>query len=152
MTCKALAKSLVQRFNTRNPFAIADALGYLIIYAPLVGVRGFYQYIKRCHIIYLDTGLEENEARFVCAHELGHSLLHKGCNRIFMDTKTHLLSSRYEQEADRFAVDLLFSDDDFRELMALPTHTAADCLGIPEGLVRYRMETLLNTMAKQTAL
>lgn len=142
MICKTLAKSLAQRFGTRNPFDIAAALGYSIIYTPLVGVRGFYQYIKRCHIIYLDTTLDENEARFVCAHELGHSLLHKGCNRIFMDTKTHLVSSRYEHEADRFAVDLLFSDDDFRELMDLPIHTVAGCLGIPEALVRYRMESI----------
>lgn len=143
MTCKTLAKSLVQRFDTRNPFEIASLLGYTIIYTPLVGIRGFYQYIKRCHIIYLDDTLEEIEARFVCAHELGHSLLHKGYNRIFMDTKTHLVSNRYEHEADRFAVDLLFSDDVFLELMDLPTHTVASCLGITESLVRYRMEPLL---------
>ena len=142
MICKTLAESLAQRFDTRNPFDIAEALGYTILYTPLVGVRGFYQYIKRCHIIYLDDALEESEARFVCAHELGHSLLHKGYNRIFMDTITHLVSSRYEHEADRFAVELLFSDDDFRELMDLPIHTVAGCLGIPETLVRYRMESI----------
>ena len=91
MDMKRLAERLVKRFGTRDPFRIAEELGYIIIYTPLVGVRGFYQYLKRCHIIYLDSELDEDTTRFVCAHELGHSLLHRGLNRIFMDTRTFLV-------------------------------------------------------------
>ena len=69
MDTKRLANSLARKYGTRDPFKIADALGYAIIYTPLVGVRGFYQYLKRCHIIYLDASLDGNTARFVCAHE-----------------------------------------------------------------------------------
>ena len=84
MDIKRLAERLVDKHGTRDPFRIAAELGYTIIYTPLVGVRGFYQYLKRCHIIYLDSELDDATARFVCAHELGHSFLHRGLIRIFM--------------------------------------------------------------------
>ena len=45
MDIKRLAESLVKKFGTRDPIRIAEELGYIIIYTPLVGVRGFYQYL-----------------------------------------------------------------------------------------------------------
>lgn len=139
MNTKRLADTLARKYGTRDPFQIARSLGYTIIYTPLVGVRGFYQYLKRCHIIYLDSSLDDNTARFVCAHELGHSLLHRGCNRIFMDTRTFVVTSRYETEANRFAIDLIYDDDDLQDLLELPMPTVARCLGVPQPLATYRM-------------
>lgn len=140
MDSRRLALSLAQKHGTRDPFKIAAALGYTIIYTPLVGVRGFYQFIKRCHIIYLDTDLDEHEARFVCAHELGHSLLHRGLNRIFMDTRTFMRTGRYELEADRFAADLIFDDADLQDLLEQSLPTAAACMGISPDLAAYRLQ------------
>lgn len=139
MDQKRIADSLVRKFGTRDPFLIADALGIILIRTPLKGIRGFYQYIKRCKIIYIDSNLDERDARFVCAHELGHALLHRGCNRIFMDTKTYFPVNRYEVEADRFAVDLLFDDDDLRDFLCHPIQMAADCMGVSIDLASYRM-------------
>ncbi|MGI6013703.1 MAG: ImmA/IrrE family metallo-endopeptidase [Oscillospiraceae bacterium] len=137
---KKLSESLVKKFGTRDPFQIAGALGYTVIHVPLIGIRGFYQQVQRCKIIYLDDALSENEARFVCAHELGHALLHNGYNRIFMDTQTHMITSRYERDANRFAVDLLIEDDDLKALEGYPVQTIAACLGISEDLARYRIQ------------
>lgn len=142
MDIKALASKLAQCQGTRNPFKIAANLGYIIIDTPLEGIRGYYQYLHRCHIIYLDNKLDEGARRWVCAHELGHSLLHKECNRIFMDTRTRMVTSRYEKEADCFAVDLLFGDDDLQELLACPMPTVASCLGVSYDLAEYRMSTV----------
>lgn len=146
MDTKRLANSLARKYGTRDPFKIADALGYTIIYTPLVGVRGFYQYLKRCHIIYLDTSLDDNDARFVCAHELGHSLIHRGCNRIFMDTRTFVVTSRYEIEADRFAADLLYDDYDLQMFLEWPLSTAAACLGMSPQLAAYRLSSVQPTL------
>ena len=146
MEIKSLAEKLVRRFGTRDPFKIAEALGYIVLYAPLVGVRGFYQYLKRCHIIYLDPELDEDTARFVCAHELGHSLLHRGIHRIFMDTRTFLVSSRYETEADQFAADLLYDDYDLQDLLTFPLPTAAASMGVSEELATYRLQTVQPTL------
>lgn len=142
MNTKRLAQALVRRHGTRDPFRIAAELGYIIIRTPLVGVRGFYQHLKRCNIIYLDNSLADQEAAFVCAHELGHSLLHKGLNRIYMDTRTLMVTSRYELDADRFAVDLLIDDADLENLLELPASTVATCLGISEPLAVYRLRSV----------
>ena len=140
MDSRRLALSLARKYKTRDPFRIAEAMGYTIIFTPLVGVRGFYQFMKRCHIIYLDDSLDENEARFVCAHELGHSLLHRGFNRIFMDTRTLMRTGRYEREADRFAADLIYDDADLQDFLQLPLPTAAACLGLSEDVAAYRLQ------------
>lgn len=142
MDIKRLAERLVRKFGTRDPFRIAEDLDYTIIYTPLVGVRGFYQYLKRCHIIYLDSGLDDNTARFVCAHELGHSILHRGLNRIFMDTRTFIVTGRYEKEADRFAVDLLHSDEDLQPYLSRSCDCAAAYMGVSAQLAEYRMSSV----------
>lgn len=142
MDIKGIATSLIREYRTRDPLALARAKGYLIIQTPLEGVRGFYQYIKRCHIIYLDSRLDEKETMFVCAHELGHSLLHRGCNHVFLSNRTNAPISRYEWEADRFAVDLLFDDYDLLEYLDKPVEGVARSLGISLRLATYRMESV----------
>lgn len=142
MEQKRIADALVRKCGTRDPFRIAEALGFEVIRLPLRGIRGFYQYVKRCRLIYIDSDLSERDARFVCAHELGHAFLHQGYNRIFMDTHTHFVSSRYENEANRFAVDLLFDDADLQDFLELPVQLAADCLGIPTALAAYRLSSI----------
>lgn len=87
------------------------------MYVPLVGVRGFHQRIKRRHIIYLSDELNERDARFVCAHELAHAILHKGFNRIFLDSETLFITSKYEIEADRWAAELLLPPEELEECL-----------------------------------
>lgn len=143
MDQKRIAESLVRKYKTRDPFRIADFLGITVIRTPLRGIRGFYQYLKRCAIIYVDSSLPEYEARFVCAHEIGHALLHRGCNRIFMDSHTYFAVNRYEIEANRFAVDLLFDDDDLRDFLEHPVQLAADCMGVSVELAEYRLSSIV---------
>ena len=143
MEQKRIADALVRKCGTRDPFRIAESLGFEVIRLPLHGIRGFYQYVKRCKLIYIDSSLSERDACFVCAHELGHAFLHQGYNRIFMDTHTHFISSRYENEANRFAVDLLFDDEDLQDFLEHPVQVTADCLGIPVDLAAYRLGSVL---------
>lgn len=110
MEIKKIADNLAKKYGTRNPFEIIRNINVILVFHPLEGVKGFYQYFQRNNIIYIDERLDDNEKIFVCAHELGHMLLHKKSNAIFMDSRTHLNTSKYENEADRFAIDLLISD------------------------------------------
>ena len=107
MNIKWLVDSLVRKYNTRNPFEIISHLNVIVVFYPLHGVKGFYQYFQRNNIIYIDEALSDQERLFVCAHELGHMLLHKKANAIFMDSRTQLNTTKYEIEADRFAINLL---------------------------------------------
>lgn len=142
MNQKRIAEYLVRKFGTRDPFRIADALGMSVVRIPLHGIRGLYQYMKRCKIIYIDSSLSEMDTRFVCAHEIGHALMHRGCNRIFMDTHTYFSVNRYEIEANRFAVDLLYDDDDLRDFLEHPIQLAADCMGVSTELAEYRLKSI----------
>lgn len=110
MDIKKLADSLVKKHQSRDPFRIIKGMNVILVFAPLKEVRGFYQYFQRNNIIYIDENLPEQEQRFVCAHELGHMLLHQGVNTVFMDTRTNLKTSRYEIEADKFAIELLLAN------------------------------------------
>ena len=47
MNIKKLADSLVRKYNTQNPFEIIDNLNAIVVFYPLQGVRGFYQYFHR---------------------------------------------------------------------------------------------------------
>ena len=80
MDIKKRANQIAHRFQSRNPFEIVRGLNVILVDAPLSGVRGFYQYFQRNHIIYLDETLSEQERTLVLAHELGHLFLHKKAN------------------------------------------------------------------------
>ena len=82
MDIKKLADSLVKKHQSRDPFRIIKGMNVILVFAPLKEVRGFYQYFQRNNIIYIDENLPEQEQRFVCAHELGHMLLHQGVNTV----------------------------------------------------------------------
>ena len=107
MDIKKLADFIAKKYQTRNPFEILKGMNTILVFAPLVDIRGFYQSFQRNNIIYIDENLQEHEQRLVCAHELGHMLLHKNENTVFMDSRTHLKTSTYETEANKFAVELL---------------------------------------------
>lgn len=144
MTERQAARAICKRFCSNDPFEIAGQLGYLILYTPLKEIRGFHQKLKRCHIIYLDNSLGEHEAAFVCAHELGHALLHGKTNRLFLDSSTYFVSQKYENEADRFAVQLLHPDEEVENLIKLYQYTVpqiARMWGVPEELAQYRVES-----------
>ena len=100
--------------------------------------------MQRNHIIYISDTLEDAEARFVCAHELGHAMLHGGYNRIFLDAETLFVTSKFELAADRWAADLLLSDDDLREEMLCRStvQQIACTYGLPEELVLYRIHSI----------
>ncbi len=134
-----IAESLVRKYKTRDPFRIAEELGFIVIRTSLHGIRGFWHHTQRQHIIFVDESLSDGSARFVCAHELGHILLHRGYNRIFMDTNTYFPVNRQEIEANRFAVDLLYDDDNLRFFLDYPIQLAADHMGVSVELAEYRL-------------
>lgn len=137
------ARGIVRRYRTNDPFQLCQALGIAILHLPMEDVRGLFLRLKRRSIIYLADGLDDYEQRFVCAHELGHFLLHKQVNRLFMETRTLLKTSVYEREADRFAAWLLYPDDQpLTEWIDYTAAQVAACMGVPEDVAQYRMEQI----------
>ena len=140
MNVRKKARSLVRRYNSRNPFEIIENLNAIVVFYPLEGVRGFYQYFQRNNIIYIDERLSDKEKLFVCAHELAHMILHKKSNEIFMDSRTHFKTNKFETEADTFAMELLVSDEDIEENKDFTTMQIARLLGYDQRLVELRLK------------
>ncbi len=139
MNIKQIANSLVRKYNSRNPLEIIKNLNAILVYYPLKDVRGFYQYFQRNNIIYINDELPENEQIVVCAHELGHMFLHKNSNAIFMDTRTHFITSKYENEANTFASELLIPDEIILEHTDYTISQLSRLTGYSEELIRLRL-------------
>ena len=138
MDIRNLVQSLVRKYNTRNPFEILRQKNVILVYASLNGVRGFYQYFQRNHIIYIDENLSDSEKRFVCAHELGHMLLHKKATALFMDTHTFFNTEKYEVEANTFAAELLIPDELIFEHPDMPADQLARLAGYNEKIMNFK--------------
>lgn len=111
-----LIPSLVRKFKTNNPFEIAVGLNINVRYADLdEGTRGIYYRNLRRRFIVLNSGLNEQWQRFVCAHELAHDRLHPGISRFWLDEQSFSNAGKYERQANKFAVHLLIAGDQLAE-------------------------------------
>lgn len=140
MDIKKIVECITKKYYSRDPFDIARSMNAIILFAPLVDIRGFYQFFQRNNIIYIDEDLSEADMKMVCAHELGHMVLHKKYNTVFMDTRTHFNTGKYEIEAYKFAVELLIDDVFFLENWQYTTEQMARMLGYQKELIELRLE------------
>ncbi len=139
MGIQQIARSIVHRYHTCDPFKIARNRHIKILYAPLGKVMGFHSYSLRLHVIHLNQELEEPMLQFVCAHELGHTILHPDINTAFMTHRTFFSASKLEREANTFAVELLLPDDFVRENEGCSIYQLARLRGVPEKLAELKM-------------
>ena len=139
MDTKRIARRLKKKCRTSDPFEIAQAFGIIVLFEPLGDIRGYYNCCYRTRFIHISSFLSEAERRFVCAHELAHALLHPKIHTNFLLTHTNVELSKLENEANRFAVDLLFDDSDLIAYLSVPIETAAAALEISIPLATYRL-------------
>ena len=72
------------------------------------------------------------------AHELGHIILHSETNSISLNSRTHLCTSKYEREADLFAVNLLLQDETFSTYEGLSVVEISKITHIPLKLITLK--------------
>lgn len=109
---KDFVKKIVHKYGTNDPYILCSLLGILVRQIDLVNVRGIYQNELRKKIIHINCTLKPYVKRRVLAHELGHALLHKKINTVFLDTCTCLSTDKIEVEANIFAAELLIGDEE----------------------------------------
>lgn len=140
MNIKARVNKLVRKHKTRNPFEMIKGMNVILVFYPLEGVRGFYQYFQRNNIIYIDETLSDHDKTFVLAHEIGHMILHKKSNAIFMDSRTQFRTSKYENEANKFAIELLISDESLCEYSNCTIEQLSRIYGYHQKLIELRLK------------
>lgn len=139
MNIHSMAQNISRKYHTCDPFKIARNRHIKILYAPLGKVMGFHSYSLRLHVIHLNQELEEPMLQFVCAHELGHTILHPDINTAFMTHRTFFSASKLEREANTFAVELLLPDELVRENEGGSIYQLARLRGVPEKLAELKM-------------
>ena len=121
MNIKKFANDIANIHDTRNPFHIAAENDIHILYEELGKNLGYFSNLFRIKTIRINDHADPFLQPFICAHELGHALLHPHAG--------------IEKEANQFAVELLFPD----ELIACHPETdiynLARTFGIPYQLV-----------------
>lgn len=135
---KKIALHLIKKYNTQNPFKIADALKIEYIVGPMGQYSGCYLYLKRHRCIFINEDLSENDMHFVMAHELGHALLHRTENCYFIRNKTFLSTAWIEKEANIFAAELLIQDSLIYENPGMTKNQLARLAGYNEKIMDFK--------------
>lgn len=102
-----------------------------------------YQHDFRKKLIYINSKLDHQVQRQVLAHELGHALLHKKVNIVFLDTHTCLNVDKLEVEANTFAAELLIPDDEITQYYEYSSECLACIFGVQEKLVEYKTKNYI---------
>lgn len=134
MDIKRTAEKLMRKYNTNDPFKLAESLNIIVKYDDLGNTWGYFITYKRIKIIHINNNLEEWLQRYTCAHELGHSILHKGVPTPFLKKHTLFSIDKIERQANTFAVELLMPDKVISQYEGYTVHNIADIVGIPNGL------------------
>ena len=149
-TISKKADTLIRKYGTRNPFELCDDLNIRIRYRDLgTAMKAFYFYQSRIKNIVLNTRSGEIVQRILCAHELGHALLHGelAAMRGFQELEMFNTVSHTEYEANLFAAELLIDD---KELLALLNDkeksffSVAKELYVPAELLDFKFRILKN--------
>lgn len=110
-----LAHDIREEFKTRNPFTIAEGCGVSVFVSNVLPKSFKAQIIKTQNyppFISINGKYSNLSQEVLCAHELGHALLHEDGINFFDTTKANMMTN-VEYEANLFAVALLFDETDF---------------------------------------
>ena len=111
---KLRVKNLVNKYGTGDPFALAKELDVSVLYLPLPQqIRGLLVRVLRKKTIIVNSFLPYPAQKIVVCHELGHVRMHWHAGYFFQHDGIYYSPSRYECEANEFAIHLLNYSSEF---------------------------------------
>lgn len=137
---KSKAENLIKKYQTNNPFKIAELMNIVVLFEDLKDTLGYFNKYKRIKMIHINQAATDIDQRFICAHELGHSVLHPSVNTPFLKKNTLFSISKIEQEANAFAVELLLPDRLLRENAECSVFNIGKAVGIPDKLIKLKVK------------
>ena len=135
MDIKKLVNGIVDRHNTRDPFRIAAENNIYILYEELGKNLGYFSNLFRIKTIRINDYADQFLQPFICAHELGHALLHPHAGTHAFNRNSFIANCKIEKEANQFAVELLFPDELIAGHPEIDIYNLARTFGIPYQLV-----------------
>lgn len=144
-----VGSDLVKKYKTRDPFAIADALGINVLFCDGFGpLKGMYRVVKRNRFIFINKDLDERMQRIVCAHELGHDQMHRSLAKggALHEFTLYDMTTKPEYEANVVAADILLDDEEILDYIYNYHYSAeqiAAILGTDINLVALKVSELI---------
>lgn len=96
--------------------------------------------MRRNKFIFLNSNLGKEDKVFTFCHELGHSEIHPKLSAPFLKSKTLISIDKIENEANRFAVELLLPDSAIYEYKdsGLSISEIAGIHGVPSEVAHLK--------------
>lgn len=139
---------LTRRHGTRDPFELCKELNIQVRYKDLGTVmKAYYFYQSRIKNIVLNSRSGKIVQKILCAHELGHAILHGelAAMRGFHELEMFDMTSSAEYEANLFAAELLIDDEELLELLNDSSKSFFDVakeLYVPAELLDFKFRIL----------
>lgn len=117
----SLTTKIKNSWNTNDPYRIAEILGIVVLHRKNCHKNFTAQTIKfpgYPTIISINDSYTDFSKKMLCAHELGHALLHEDSANYFAVTDKNVITN-VEQEANLFAISLL-TDSDIDDILCMP--------------------------------
>ena len=115
---------LIRKYGTRDPFRLAGERGIEIMMRDdFDRLKGAFSLMLNVPFIFINNNLSDEMKRIVCAHELGHAMLHrKLCrqkkNQTIYEYEIFDIRNSTEYEANIFAANLLIDEREMNEYMS----------------------------------
>ena len=113
-----LPRKLIRDCGTRDPFRLAEELGFHVKFLDAQRQKGFCKKILNHYFIFINRNMSPEMQRMCCAHEIAHILFHRdylSTPQYFMHMELFDMRSRTEYEANLFAANLLIDDAELEE-------------------------------------
>lgn len=139
-------KRIIQYYTriaeSRDPIKIAECAKIRVALFPLGEISGNYILIKRKRWIFVNDNIPTDSPIFkvVVAHELGHALLHRKENCAFIKSRTLMLTTGIEHEANLFAAHLLISNEMLKDYAEFTKEQFCNSTGYPMDLIELRLQ------------
>jgi Zn-dependent peptidase ImmA (M78 family) len=138
MRIKKTVKELVNRYNTRNPYDIADQIGILVQKSHLGKIRGYYLLYAGIKCICINSSIDDIHTEYtIMAHELGHAVMHEEERCMFFEN-TFYDKNKYEVQANRFAAELLIPDSIIYDNPGMTRTQLSRLTGYDERLISFK--------------
>ena len=143
---KGIVSGLIEKYGISDPFELCDCLGIKIIKSNLGSeIKGFFQRTPEGYVlIHINSELHEKEMKYICAHELGHAILHPEMSLSIFYKNSFLVRNKYEIEADKFAAELLINQEinDYR-YSELNLEQISCTICVPSKLIEYKLSSAI---------
>ena len=109
---------IIRKTGTRNPFILAKELGvHVMMRNDFDRQKGAFAMVLNVPFIFINANLSKEMQRIVCAHELGHAMLHRNLCResagqAIYELELFDIRDTAEYEANVFAANLLIDEEE----------------------------------------